>query len=125
MVITLCISPWSDHDHAQCTNRTFQPCEFYSTYHGEAESRMETGNSVTRHRAKKQFDDSTLLFKKLEEDQQKVFNVVILFNVIGSSQEVLDIRVRNLTQKLSGVGMRGRTAISNQEEGFLSSGPWG
>lgn len=92
---------------------------------GEAEARMETGNSVTKQRAKKQFDDSELLFKKLEEEQQKVFNVVIIFNVIASNQELLDIRVRNLTQKLSGAGMRGRRPINNQEEAFLSSGPWG
>lgn len=91
---------------------------------GEAESRMETGNSVTKERALKQFNDSRVLLKKIDEEQQKVFNVVILFKVTAPNEDLLEVRVRTLEHRLSGVGMRGRTAMNNQEEAFLSVGPW-
>ena len=85
---------------------------------GEAESRMDTGNNVTRRRADKQFKDSELLLKKIDEEQQKVFNVVVVILVSSADEEILSIRVRNVEQRLAGMGMRGRVHMNKQEEAF-------
>ncbi|MBV6717204.1 VirB4 family type IV secretion system protein [Paenibacillus chitinolyticus] len=92
---------------------------------GEAEAKMETGNAVTRKRAKKQYDDCEILIKKIDEEQQKVYNAVVVILVTASDPDVLDIRVRNVEQRLSGMGMKGRAPIHRQEEGLISVGPWG
>lgn len=91
---------------------------------GDAESRMETGNNVTKQRAEKQYNDSKLLLKKIDEEQQKVFDVVVVILVTGTSEDLLNVRVRNVEQKLAGMGMRARAPLNKQEECFISAGPW-
>lgn len=91
---------------------------------GEAESRTDSGNHVTRRRAEKQFKDNELMLKKIDEDQQKVFNVVVVIMVTASDEDVLNMRTRNVEQRLAGMGMRGRAPLNKQEEAFISVGPW-
>ncbi|RCW41647.1 VirB4 family type IV secretion system protein [Paenibacillus prosopidis] len=92
---------------------------------GEAESRMDSGNNVARRRAQKQFEDCEKLIQKIDEEQQKVYNAVIVILVTANDPEILDIRVRNVEQRLAGMGMKARPPIHKQEEGLLSVGPWG
>lgn len=92
---------------------------------GEAESRMDSGNNVARRRAQKQYEDCELLIKKIDEEQQKVYNAVVVIMVTASDPDVLAIRVRNVEQRLAGMGMKGRPPIHKQEEGLISAGPWG
>lgn len=91
---------------------------------GDAESRMDSGNNVTKQRAEKQFEDSKSLIKKIDEEQQKVFNTVVVLLVTGMTEDILNIRVRNVEQRLAGMGMRGRAPLNKQEEAFISAGPW-
>lgn len=92
---------------------------------GEAESRMESGNSVTRKRAEKQYRDSEELIKKIDEEQQKVFNAVVVILITADDEDVLFLRVRNVQQRLAGMGMKARPPVHRQEEAFKSVGPWG
>lgn len=92
---------------------------------GEAESRMESGNSVARERAKKQYRDCEELIKKIDEEQQKVFNAVVVILITADDEDLLTLRVRNVQQRLAGMGMKGRPPVHKQEEAFKSVGPWG
>lgn len=50
--------------------------------------------------------------------------LTLAFKVTAPNEDLLEVRVRTLEHRLSGVGMRGRTAMNNQEEAFLLVGPW-
>lgn len=92
---------------------------------GELAGRLETtGKALYRMRAETALKDAEILLKKVDQEQQNVFYVTVVFLVLAHDEDTLNRRSRRLESALAAPGMRGRALIFRQEEGLLAAGPW-
>jgi len=91
---------------------------------GELAGRVETGKALYRMRAERALKDAEILLKKVDQEQQNVFYVTVVFLVLAHDEDTLNRRSRRLESALAASGMRGRALIFRQEEGLLAAGPW-
>lgn len=82
------------------------------------------GNALTVSRAEQSIKDAQDLLRKIDQEQQQVFNVVVCLLVLANDMEVLERRVRQVQAALAAAGMRGRNLMFLQEQGLLAAGPW-
>ncbi len=93
---------------------------------GELTSRVYSGgNALTVQRAEEQLDHAKTLMKKIDQEQQQVFYFAAVLMVVASDDDKLRRRVRRVEASLAGAGMRGRSLLFRQEDGFMAAGPWG
>lgn len=82
------------------------------------------GNALTISRAEKALHDAHDLLKKIDQEQQQVFDVAVCLLIIANDMEALGRRVRQVQTSLAAAGMRGRNLMFLQEQGLLAAGPW-
>lgn len=91
---------------------------------GELAGRVDSGKALYKMRAQKSLKDAEILLKKIDQEQQNVFYVTVVFLVLAHDEDTLNRRSRRLESALAAPGMRGRTLIFRQEEGLMAAGPW-
>jgi hypothetical protein len=92
---------------------------------GELAGRLyTTGKALYTMRAEKALKDAETLLKKIDQENQNVFYVTVVFLVLAHDEDTLNRRARRLESALASPGMRGRAVIFRQEEGLLAAGPW-
>ncbi|WP_027364873.1 VirB4 family type IV secretion system protein [Desulfotruncus alcoholivorax] len=92
---------------------------------GELKARLEQGgNALIMQRAEQGLKDARELLRKIDQEQQQVFNLTTVLLVLASDRETLDRRSRAVEAALAAAGMRGRAALFRQEDGLKAVGPW-
>ncbi|GBF35409.1 hypothetical protein DCCM_4536 [Desulfocucumis palustris] len=92
---------------------------------GELAGKLETtGKALYKMRAQKSLKDAETMLKKIDQENQNVFYVTVIFLVLASDEDTLNRRSKRLESALAAPGMRGRALIFRQEEGLLAAGPW-
>lgn len=92
---------------------------------GELGGKIQQGGSALAiARAEQALKDAQELLRKLDMEQQQVFDVVVVLMVLAPDKESLARRVRQVQASLAAAGMRARPAMFLQEQGLLAVGPW-
>ena len=92
---------------------------------GELVATMENmGKASYKMRAEKSLEDAKTLLKKIDQENQNIFYVTVVFLVLAGNEDTLNRRAKRLESALAAPGMRGRVLIFRQEAGFLAAGPW-
>lgn len=92
---------------------------------GELTARLEQGgNALVMQRAEQGLKDARELLRKIDQEQQQVFNLTTVLLVLAPDRETLDRRSRAVEAALAAAGMRGRAAVFRQEDGLKAVGPW-
>lgn len=85
---------------------------------------QQGGNALTMARSEQAMKDAQELLRKLDLEQQQVFDVVVVLMVLAPDKDSLSRRVRQVQASLAAAGMRARPAMFLQEQGLLAVGPW-
>lgn len=64
------------------------------------------------------------LLRKIDQEQQHVFQATAVLLVLGKDQDELDRRVRRVQATAAGSGMRARVVPFTQQDGLTAVGPW-
>jgi len=83
------------------------------------------GHALALQRWQQSLDDAKALLKKIDQESQKVYRVVVVVLVVATDEEELARRCRQVEGVCAAAGMRVRTAVYRQEQGLLAVGPWG
>lgn len=93
---------------------------------GELEAKLQQGlNQVVKQRAENQLKGAKHLLQKIDAEQQSVFYVTVVILVSDSDLDRLQQKAKRVESILAASGLRGRTPMFRQEEGFKSVGPYG
>ncbi|MEN1990236.1 VirB4 family type IV secretion system protein [Paenibacillus hubeiensis] len=93
---------------------------------GELEAKIIAGgNPILIQRARSQLKGAHQLIKKIDTESQKVFFITVVMLVHANDPDTLNDRVKRVESALAATGMRGRTPMFRQEEGYKSVGPYG
>lgn len=115
VVCSVHLSPTDPHDLIEDIRKSM----------GENRAIIKNGaDSVTEEDALQKYKSGRTLLKKVNNEQQKVFNFTVVLKIYAPNSDLLDKRSRRVEAALAGCGMKGRIAMFKQEEGILSSGPW-
>lgn len=85
---------------------------------------LATSETVVQERSKKAIDDYEKMIRKVDQEQEAVFNKSILIMVTARSKEDLDKKVSRVIGKLSAMGMKAKVLIFKQKEGFKGVSPF-
>lgn len=92
---------------------------------GEYGGRLELGgNALTMQRLEQSLKDAQDLLRKLDQEQQQVFFVTVLLMITAHDTAELNKRVRTIEGMLAASGIRARSLMFRQENGFKAIGPW-
>lgn len=92
---------------------------------GELQGKLLSGgNPYSLMIVEKKFEHAKEMVKKINDEQQNVFQVTVVLAVTAPDEKSLRTRVKNLEQTLAGMQLRVRTAMYSQEEGYKAVGPW-
>jgi len=92
---------------------------------GELASILENkGKALYKLRAEKALKDAGTLLEKIDQENQNVFYLTVVFLVLANDEDTLNRRSRKLESTLAAAGMKGRALIFRQKEGLLAAGPW-
>lgn len=92
---------------------------------GELGGKIEQGgNALTMGRSKQAMEDAQELLRKLDMEQQQVFDMAVVLMVLAPDKDSLARRTRQVQASLAASGMRARPAMFLQEQGLLAVGPW-
>lgn len=116
VVVSIHLVPTDSLDMLKALNKSIQ----------EYTSRLAAGgNALALSRWQQSLDDAKLLLKKVDQEAQKVYKVVVLILVLAPDDEELARRSRRVEAACAAAGMRARTAVYRQEDGLKAIGPWG
>lgn len=92
----------------------------------EFSSRLAGGtrNALIVQRTEQSLRDAQELLRKIDQEQQQVYNVVVVLLVIGRDQDELDKRCRRVEAAAAASGLRVRSAVFLQQEALKAAGPW-
>lgn len=85
---------------------------------------MATNEAIVQERSKKAIADLEKLLRKIDQDQEAVFNKTTLIMVMANSKEELDKKVTRVMGKISAKGIRSKALSFKQKEGFESIAPF-
>lgn len=106
-------------DSAQLVRRiTTSIAEFSSRLAGG------TRNALILQRTEQSLRDAQELLRKIDQEQQQVYSVVVVLLVLARDQDELDKRCRRVEAAAAASGMRVRTAVFLQQEALRAAGPW-
>lgn len=92
---------------------------------GELGGKIQQGGSaLAMARTEQAMKDAQELLRKLDLEQQQVFDVVVVLMVLAPDKDSLSRKVRQVQASLAAAGMRARSAMFLQEQGLLAVGPW-
>lgn len=115
VVCNLHITPTDPYDLIQDINKSM----------GELSGRLELGgNALLMQRTEEQYKSAKTLMKKIDQEQQNVFNFVAVLMVLAKNDDELERKQRRVKSTLAAAGLRGRELLFKQKEGFIASGPW-
>jgi len=83
-----------------------------------------TRNALVIQRTEQSLRDAQELLRKIDQEQQQVFAVVVVLLVLGRDAKEVEQRARRVEAAAAAAGMRVRAAIFLQQEGLAAAGPW-
>lgn len=99
--------------------------EFVSTKIKNAKARMlSSSEEIIQSRSKKTIKDCEELIKKVDQEQEAVFNKTILIMITASDLESLNKKVSRLIGKIAAMGMKLKPLTQAQKEGYLGISPF-
>ncbi|MCH4200150.1 MAG: hypothetical protein LKF87_12355 [Clostridium tyrobutyricum] len=115
VVCNIHVKPTDPYDLIQDINKSM----------GELSGRLEMGgNALLMQRTEEQYKSAKTLMKKIDQEQQNVFNFTSVLMVLGKDKDDLERKERKVKSTLAAAGLRGREPLFKQKEGFMASGPW-
>lgn len=117
VVCSIHVNPTNPHDLIENINKSI----------GELSARLGNGNlsALLAMRTEQQLSDAHTLLKKIDQEQENVFNVSVSIMVTGRDKEDLDHRAKRVKSALAASKLRGREAMHKQREALLAVGPYG
>ena len=85
---------------------------------------LASKEAIVQERSKKAIEDFEKLLRKIDQEQEAIFNKSILIMVTGNSKEDLDKKVSRVTGKISAMGMKVKPLTFKQKEGLQSIAPF-
>lgn len=85
---------------------------------------LASKEAIVQERSKKAINDFEKLLRKIDQDQESVFNKSILIMVMANSKEDLDKKTSRVISKISAMGMKVKPLSFKQKEGFGSIAPY-
>lgn len=82
------------------------------------------GSALSIQRNEQQHEDAKILLKKMDQNQENVFNLAITIMVLGNDKDELYNRSKKVESALIGASMRARPAVALQDEGLLTVSPF-
>lgn len=92
----------------------------------EFSARLASGsrNAIFLQRTEQSIKDAQELLRKIDQEQQRVFSVIIVLLVLADNPSELDKRSRRVEAAAAAAGLRVRSAVFLQQEGLTATGPW-
>lgn len=85
---------------------------------------LASKEAIVQERSKKAIEDFEKLLRKIDQEQEAIFNKSILIMVTASSKEDLDKKVSRVIGKISAKGMKVKSLTFKQKEGLESIAPF-
>lgn len=85
---------------------------------------LASKEAIVQERSKKAIDDYEKMIRKVDQEQEAVFNKSIIIMVTAKSKDDLDKKVSRVIGKLSAMGMKAKVLIFKQKEGFKGVSPF-
>ena len=85
---------------------------------------LASKEAIVQERSKKAIEDFEKLLRKIDQDQEAVFNKSILIMVTANSKEDLEKKVSRVVSKISAMGMKIKALSFKQKEALESIAPF-
>lgn len=83
-----------------------------------------TRNALVIQRTEQSLRDAQELLRKIDQEQQQVFAVVVVLLVLGRDADEVANRSRRVEAAAAAAGIRIRSAVFLQQEALTAAGPW-
>lgn len=85
---------------------------------------LANSEAIVQERSRKAIEDFEKLLRKIDQEQEAIFNKSILIMVTANSKEDLDKKSSRVTGKISAMGMKVKPLTFKQKEGLESIAPF-
>lgn len=86
---------------------------------------LASKEAIVQERSKKAISDFEKLLRKIDQEQEAIFNKSFLIMVMGNSKDDLEKKCNRVIGKISAMGIKVKALSFKQKEGFDSIAPFG